>query len=212
MTANHRYLTPGQVEFFTKLVNERFAPEDDAGRAPYRAAWRAISTKGEFDAVVADLKSKRPLSWGQATRAASITEPGYYRNPADGTLYRLVERKEGLRVAEYSKTGGPRRLDVRGNLVKGHWIEKGKWDSAKLRRAISPEWLITEDGLLEFAYGFCPFHGGPLTDGVSVALGYGKVCADKHGLPWGEEAARAVLRTQGIDADAFLAQHAKAVG
>lgn len=113
----------------------------------------------------------------------------------------------------YSKTGGPRRLDVRGNLVKGKWSEKGKFDSIRLRREIKSEWRIDEKGLLEFSYGFCPLHGGPLSDGVSVALGYGPVCAEREGLPWSEEAARAVLTAQGIDADAFLAEHgAKAVG
>lgn len=136
-----------------------------------------------------------------------ITQVGYYRNPEDGTLYRLMDRKEGLRVAVYSKTGGPRRLSVEGNLTKGKWVEKGKFDSRRLQYKVSPDWFITEEALLEYAYGFCPLHGGPLSDGVSVALGRGPKCSEKHGLEWSESAAREVLKSQGIDPDKFLDEH-----
>jgi hypothetical protein len=34
--------------------------------------------------------------------------------------------------------------------------------------------------------GACCFCGLELTDGRSIAVGYGPICADKYGLPWGE--------------------------
>lgn len=37
--------------------------------------------------------------------------------------------------------------------------------------------------------GHCCFCGRELTDGRSVSVGYGPVCADKWGLPWGETGA-----------------------
>ena len=37
------------------------------------------------------------------------------------------------------------------------------------------------------ALGSCCFCGLPLTDGRSVAMGYGPVCAQNYGLPWGDE-------------------------
>jgi hypothetical protein len=35
-------------------------------------------------------------------------------------------------------------------------------------------------------YGFCCFCGRELTDPLSVAAGYGPICAENFGLPWGE--------------------------
>lgn len=43
--------------------------------------------------------------------------------------------------------------------------------------------------------GSCCFCGRGLEDGRSVAVGYGPVCAEKFGLPWGEERAEPVLVT-----------------
>lgn len=40
------------------------------------------------------------------------------------------------------------------------------------------------------ATGQCCFCGRELTDGRSVAMGYGPICAEHYGLPWGEERAR----------------------
>lgn len=200
----YQYLTDAQADLIANLVNARFTA-DDPRREALRAQFRAIRCNADVTTMIEAVK---PFPLLRTARPTAISEPGYYRNPETGELYRLAERKEGLRVLVYSKTGGPRRLDVAGNLVKGKWLEKGKFDSAKLRYQIKPEWLIDEKGLLEFAYGFCPLHGGPLVDGVSVALGYGPKCAEREGLPHNEEAARAVLVAQGIDADAFLAQHA----
>jgi hypothetical protein len=37
--------------------------------------------------------------------------------------------------------------------------------------------------------GCCCFCNRSLTDGRSIAMGYGPICADKYGLPWGEERA-----------------------
>ena len=45
------------------------------------------------------------------------------------------------------------------------------------------------------ASGQCCFCGRGLDDARSVAVGYGPVCADKFGLPWGEEKAPPVVLT-----------------
>lgn len=39
--------------------------------------------------------------------------------------------------------------------------------------------------------GACCFCGLTLTDGRSIAVGYGPICAGKYGLPWGDERAEA---------------------
>lgn len=42
-------------------------------------------------------------------------------------------------------------------------------------------------------HGNCCFCGRGLETGESVAVGYGPICADKFGLPWGEVKAKAVV-------------------
>tara|TARA_Y100000310_G_scaffold322425_1_gene381475 strand:- start:1383 stop:2156 length:774 start_codon:yes stop_codon:yes gene_type:complete len=41
--------------------------------------------------------------------------------------------------------------------------------------------------------GSCCFCGRELTDGRSVAVGYGPICAPRYGLPWGEERASSTV-------------------
>lgn len=48
--------------------------------------------------------------------------------------------------------------------------------------------------------GACCFCGKTLTDERSVAVGYGPICADHYGLPWGEGA---VVETQPLPASAY---------
>lgn len=211
----YRYMTENQAQYITDLVNARFETDDDAGRGPWRERFQAIRTSADIGGVINDLKRLPTLAQlkadrDRAERAANrITEPGYYRNPEDGKLYRVAKTQDGLRVHEYSKTGGPRRLTVEGNLVKGTWKRHAGFASRRLLLStVRKDWAISEQALTDYAYGFCPLHGGPLSDGVSVALGYGPKCASNHGLPWSEEAARTVLVTQGIDPDKFLAEHA----
>lgn len=43
------------------------------------------------------------------------------------------------------------------------------------------------------ATGICCFCRHSLTDARSVAMGYGPICADHYGLPWGEERASSVV-------------------
>jgi hypothetical protein len=154
-TATHRYLSEAQVKLLTDMINERFEQDDDEGREQYRKAWHQINSREDFNQVLALLRNTptlRQRSFATRPRPTLVSEPGYYRNPEDGTLWRIVEHtdtpkwgpaKKVFKVARYSKTGGPRRLDVRGN----------------------------------------------------------------H-LPHSEAAAREVLLAQGIDPDAFLAEHA----
>lgn len=44
--------------------------------------------------------------------------------------------------------------------------------------------------------GSCSFCSRQLTDGRSVAMGYGPTCADKFGLPWGEDRASSTVEVQ----------------
>jgi len=47
--------------------------------------------------------------------------------------------------------------------------------------------------------GSCCFCNRSLTDGRSVAMGYGPICADKFSLPWGEERASSTITLHAED-------------
>lgn len=48
-------------------------------------------------------------------------------------------------------------------------------------------------------YGFCCFCGRELTDPKSVVVGYGPICADTFGLPWGEGQTEEDIIAEGIN-------------
>lgn len=48
-------------------------------------------------------------------------------------------------------------------------------------------------------YGFCCFCAKELTDPQSVSAGYGPICADTFGLPWGEESKKELTINAGLD-------------
>jgi hypothetical protein len=195
----YRYMTNGQADYIANLVEARFTPEDPR-RELLRHQFQAIRTNADVSAMIEMLKEIPTLAqWErQQADAARPTEEGMYRNPATGELYRLRRDRNGeLIVSKYSETGGPRRLTADlTKVVKGKWK---RWAAFKSRIALSrgeikKSWLIDAKELAtDYAYAFCPFHYGPLTDAVSVILGYGKDCAEKHGLPWSEAHAQQVL-------------------
>jgi uncharacterized protein DUF6011 len=75
------------------------------------------------------------------------------------------------------------RIDLTGTYTKGRAATDAV--TALLTRfAADPAGVAAEQGRLS---GFCCFCGLQLTDDRSLAMGYGPVCADKFGLPWGTE-------------------------
>lgn len=177
-----------QKTLFDKLLTEKVASGDHAN-------WRHHATK-DWDNFQKAINALKKLPY--LPEHAPATAEGLYRNPATGELYRLKKSGWDLIVSKYSLTGGPRRLAA--DLSK---IEKGKWHrwtafqsrvALNVKGEIKAFWAIDAKELaVEYAYGFCPLHFGPLSDAVSVILGYGPDCAKQHGLPWGEEYAQAKL-------------------
>lgn len=181
-------LSDAQKQMFDRLLTEKVPAAEHAN-------WRhhAVKDWDSFNRAIHKLKRELPY----LPEYAPADQEGLYRDPTTGELYRLKKSGWDLIVSKYSKTGGPRRLAA--DLSK---IEKGKWKRYNafqsrmilMRGEVRKSWAIDPATLaLEYAYGFCPLHFGPLTDGVSVILGYGKDCARNHGLPWGEEYAQVKL-------------------
>jgi hypothetical protein len=206
----HRFLTENQINLFTAMVEERFAADDDAGRAPYRKAWFTIASREDFDRVLTSLKATPTLAKRrseddrnaeqdarEARKALVPTEEGLYRNPETGELYRLRQQGWDMIVSKYSKTATRRRLTTDGKIEKGTWKRYNAFQSRQALSAYRAEpqvqksWLMSDQDKIEYQYGMCGFCYRGLEDAVSVAMNYGPVCAKKFHLPWSEEAARA---------------------
>lgn len=99
----------------------------------------------------------------------------------------------GLWIAEQGEDGryfGSIRADGTMRMTRnwGPWaIEEGYSEMLKRLAAFGAEELAR----LGKGYGRCCYCGRLLTDPISVALGYGPVCAGYHGLPHNEAAAQA---------------------
>ena len=117
---------------------------------------------------------------------------------------RLIDPEQGeIRLARaHPNSKHPERIYVRGidyDQRYGHIVPAGSLlgDAVFRRERDCPDWVIrllerfsqNPVGLAQ-AYGKltgrCCFCMGRLTDERSVASGYGKICAQNYGLPWGE--------------------------
>lgn len=91
----------------------------------------------------------------------------------DGDYYLVVAGRSGRPYAK--------------RLVNGKW----EYTAGGLERARHAGHILTGDALATFAseyghaHGYCVFCALELTDERSVAVGYGKVCAERRSLPWG---------------------------
>lgn len=99
--------------------------------------------------------------------AHPVTEPGIYFK--DGDYYKVVPNQAGTRL--YAK------------VWNGHeWV----YDSGAIYNLYA-EQRVTAEQAARFGKvtGACVFCSRLLTDERSVSAGYGPVCAEREGLPWG---------------------------
>lgn len=99
---------------------------------------------------------------------------GFYR--VRGTYYKVQESRYGA---------GRRYAEV---LLGNTETEKGYWTMASgvVTRLRESDLLSAEDAAaFGQLYGTCIFCWKDLTDERSIEVGYGPVCAENRGLPWG---------------------------
>lgn len=194
--------SPRQVEYVTNLFRER-VPVGTANRDQFWANIKACSSNESLTTIIDHLNSlPKPSTAPMARdvhrrerlpmRTDIATEPGLYRDPEDGTLYRLGKRTGTFStppLSVYSNKAVYRRLTPEGRMVK-----KGKWTrlSAHQTRqmlAKSPYvtgkrvlavWLMDEEEKLEWAVGFCLMCSRPLIDAISVFNSIGPDCAEHY--------------------------------
>lgn len=201
--------SPKQVEFVKSLFARKVAEN-----APNREqAWTNIklcSSNESLTTVINHLKSlpdvNRPVY--QQVPAVPVERPklasedGLYRNPEDGTLYRLstAEKRNSwghpqTYVSVFSVKATQRRLTVRGERVKGKWnrltahesrlmLTYTRWGPGQVK--VLADWYMSDQDKMEFQYGICLFCYRGLEDERSVRHNYGPVCAKRFGLPWND--------------------------
>lgn len=95
-----------------------------------------------------------------------VTEPGVYFNGE--RYYKVVESQQGRLYAK---------------------VWDAEWTYAPgAMKFLTADMKVTAEQAARFGklWGSCVFCSRLLTDERSVAVGYGPVCADHNGLPWGE--------------------------
>jgi hypothetical protein len=167
---------------------------------------KTIRSQSVFSSTVEDLKSRPKVNVAPVTpkyvapvrtTVETANEEGLYRNPADGTLYRLSKPTGAwsFTVSEYSNKATVRRLTTDGEVVKrGTWKKLNAFQSRQLLNKyvdanrpslrVLAEWKMSDQDKVDYQYGICLFCYRGLTDGESVRRNYGPVCAASMGLPW----------------------------
>jgi len=208
--------SPAQVEFIANVFRERVSPEDPQAKQLWENV-RSVSNSASFQTVINALKArprvqpKTPITETlPPAKPVTVelpklaTEEGLYRDPADGTLYRIsIPAKRNSwgspspRLSVYSNKAVYRRLTPEGRMVK-----KGKWNQLKSfdrdallsfnwreRKGMVPvgkkvlaSWLLNDEEKTEWAVGICLMCYKGLVDAVSVYNSIGPVCARNWGV------------------------------
>lgn len=110
------------------------------------------------------------------------------RRKADTPVSATVLQEDEIFVlnGEYYKT----KKSKAGHLYAMRWDgERWDYESAKgVIRKLTPEMRATAEQASEFGHTYhcCVYCSRGLNDSRSETVGYGPICADKYGLPWGE--------------------------
>ncbi len=155
-------------------------------KCPAPACTQASNHEGPHTVVA------RPKAPEKRTDIA--TEPGLYRDPSDGTLYKLGKASSPWAtpsLSVYSLKATVRRLTPEGQMVrKGTWKRLDAYQTRQML-AVSPRvqgprllaaWLMTEEDKNTWAVGFCLFCSKPLIDAISVFNSIGPKCATDRGI------------------------------
>jgi hypothetical protein len=205
-----------QVKKLKEIFNERVAWDAPNREQHWKNITQNISNRESFQTAWNDLKALPKIQsavYPPVTPVAPVkpvrpvlpqvaTEAGLYRNPADGTLYRLSvgETQHSWQtpvkaISVYSNKAVYRRLTPEGYMVK-----KGKWTRLNarerdsliafsyaektgyqpLREKLLASWFLTEEEKQEWAVGFCLWCSKTLIDAVSVYNACGPDCAKKY--------------------------------
>lgn len=165
--------TEKQIGFLNKLVNSRDI--EALSGENYERAFDLATDSGKFisKSEASNLIGallELPEEGATGTRSADVPE-GIHA--LDGTFFKV-------QVAIH---GSGRKYAKQWNGSK--WI----YESGAISR-LSDDTVATAEQATRFGrlYGRCVYCSHELTDERSIAVGYGPVCAENNGLPWGHVA------------------------
>ena len=167
-----RPVTAKQVAFIKRLVDERdvtaILPQVEAARDAVMA--QRFSTRQASALIDALLVQPRAA---REPGEQAVFEEGFYSR--DGETYKVVASQSTGHL--YAKR---LVLEADGGM---EWVyAPGVVPTLTAAHRITAE----QAAHLGQITGRCVFCSRTLTDERSIAVGYGPVCADHHGLPWGE--------------------------
>lgn len=113
--------------------------------------------------------------------SGDLAEEGFYKV---GETYFKVQKAKFGSGRLYAK----QLLELPRRGEDGTLESKGYWDMARgVVYKLRPEDKLTGEQAAEFGqlYGICMYCWSELTDERSIEVGYGPICANKRGLPWG---------------------------
>lgn len=187
------------ADFARKLVHEHAGRGLTAKQADwvYRLLDRAEGREAPPVAVgdVAPL-----LALFARARAAGLRHPKIRLATADGLPVVLALAGERAKVPgsiTVTDGGGFEAGRYFGRVLTSGALDRGRDCSPAVVKVLTdlaadPAGTAAIHGRRE---GWCCFCARGLVDGRSVAVGYGPVCAEKFGLPWGEETEPPVVIT-----------------
>lgn len=123
--------------------------------------------EGEYEATL-HVKPAAPTKSGVRARSNQVDE-GYYM--WYGRYVKVQENQAGT-----------------GVYAKAWDTDTEKWEyTSGLVTKLSADMKLTAEDAAKFGslYGRCVFCSQQLNDERSIVVGYGPVCAENHGLPWG---------------------------
>lgn len=183
ITARRRALSQAQIGWLHKIATESIAPH-------------LIPLEGRrLEANAASLLYLLRAALNAGKKHPKITVPvGEGQPNIDVTL-----REGDARVAGYVSRGKWPNRDVIAKIshagdiyvVDAHWTpDLGRSFGAA---CAYPKEILSLHGI---ATGECCYCDRPLTTKESRTVGYGPICAEKHGLPWGETGAAEIAHEE----------------
>ncbi|HEY2154451.1 MAG TPA: DUF6011 domain-containing protein [Isosphaeraceae bacterium] len=186
--------------FVRSLVNAYVDPRSRARMSARQVDWLvfiaaeevARATRPEPEVIPGELDRLVDLFHAVATR---LKYPGITLSTEDGRDVSLKLCGSRSRYAGSIAVSNGKKYGDPAGVFYGYLRPDGRWDERAsdaqvtdlLRRlAADPVGVAGEYGRLS---GNCCFCRLSLTDERSVAVGYGPICADKWGLPWGSRPA-----------------------
>ena len=179
-------------------VQPRVAVE--AAASPYEAARIAFpETPAAAPVVVSDPAMQRINALFGLAREHGLQRPRIRLN-LNGTRLSLAPGRPGSAFERDIWVNGPNRerfgrINAQGQYLRGCDATPAVQEMVGSFGS-NPVAIARAHGL---ATGSCCFCGLTLTDARSVAVGYGPICAQHYGLPWGDERASSVVTIDQVE-------------